>query len=144
MENSQLNKLSMKIIYTFVLVVLLVFTACNTKEENKGASELSQTEITNQAFDFGVWITSQKGKTDDAYSEEFKKYKNGGIDEILINTGTDPKELERLVPIATKEGLKVHAWIMAVNRPGDSIALQHQNGIWLVEMVNLVLILALM
>ena len=107
MENSQLNKLSMKIIYTFVLVVLLVFTACNTKEENKGASELSQTEITNQAFDFGVWITSQKGKTDDAYSEEFKKYKNGGIDEILINTGTDPKELERLVPIATKEGLKV-------------------------------------
>ncbi len=33
--------------------------------------------------------------------------------------------MERLAPIAKKEGLEVHAWIMAMNRPGDSVALQH-------------------
>ncbi len=124
MENSRLNKLNMRIKSILFFVLLLTIVACNTKEE-KGASEIAQTETAKQTFDFGVWITSKKDKTDDAYSEEFKKYKDGGIDEVLINTGTDPKELERLVPIATKEGLKVHAWIMAVNRPGDSVALQH-------------------
>ena len=44
---------------------------------------------------------------------------------MLINTGTDPELLKRIAPIATEKGLKVHAWIMAMNRPGDTIALKH-------------------
>ncbi|HEU0125303.1 MAG TPA: hypothetical protein VFQ56_03275, partial [Flavobacterium sp.] len=67
----------------------------------------------NGKFTFGVWTTADAKKSDADYSKEFKKYKDGGIDEVLINTQTDPKLLARLVPLATKEGLKVHAWIMA-------------------------------
>ena len=106
-----------------ILLVLLVFVACNRKEVKKISSEISKTE--KEGFKFGTWITSKKGKSDEEYRQEFRKYKAGGIDEILINTNTDPKELARLTPIAKNEGLNVHAWIMTMNRPGDKVALQH-------------------
>jgi uncharacterized lipoprotein YddW (UPF0748 family) len=108
--------------FLLVLLSILVLVGCNQKEEKKDASEAT---TDGSDFKFGTWITSSKDKTNEAYTAEFKKYKAAGIDEVLINTSTDPKELARLVPIAKEEGLKVHAWIMAVNRPGDSIALQH-------------------
>ena len=108
-----------------LIAMLVVFIACNKKEEKKQDYQQAPATPTEISFKFGTWITSNKDKTNDAYTAEFKRYKNGGIDEILINTLTDTKELERLVPIATKEGLKVHAWIMAVNRPDDAVALQH-------------------
>lgn len=112
----------MKIKSALVLAIAVFFASCNQKDGKKNASEAASN---TEDFKFSTWITSSKDKTNDAYTAEFKRYKAGGIDEVLINTATDPKELARLVPIAKKEGLKVHAWIMAVNRPGDSIALQH-------------------
>jgi len=104
---------------------ILIFASCNQKNDGKQVDQSGVSNPVTSAFTFATWITSSKDKTDDAYASEFKKYKAGGIDEILINTSTDPKELERLVPIAKKQGLKVHAWIMAVNRPGDTVALKH-------------------
>ena len=59
------------------------------------------------------------------YKKEFRSYLESGIDEILINTLTDPKLLKRLTILAKNEGLKVHAWIMAMNRPDDTIALKN-------------------
>lgn len=111
---------------------LLVFVACNQEGKKHNEHHDNHDEhghdhemSTKSSFKFGTWITSKKDKSNEDYATEFKRYKSGGIDEILINTETDPKELERLVPIAAKEGLKVHAWIMAVNRPGDTVALKH-------------------
>ena len=104
-----------------VCVVLWGVMSCNQKKEVQKAENPKATS----AFEFGVWITANKDKTEDAYGAEFKKYSDAGIDEILVNTITDPAELKRLVPIAKKHGLRVHAWIMAMNRPGDSVALQH-------------------
>jgi len=116
----------------FVLISVLVFTSCNkeTKREIKEGVKTTVEKVSTIAkpkFDFGVWITANSKRTDSTYVEEFKKYSSAGINEILINTNTDPKLLSRLVPIAKKEGLKVHAWIMAMNRPGDSVALQHPD-----------------
>jgi uncharacterized lipoprotein YddW (UPF0748 family) len=125
MVNSFQNKLIMKILSrASILLLLLVFVGCNQKAK-KETLEIVKVEESEPAFDFGVWITAKEGKTDEAYLAEFKKYKKGGIDEVLINTLTNPRELERLVPVATKEGLKIHAWIMAVNRPDDAVALKH-------------------
>lgn len=119
---------TLRIFLTFAL--LIGFVACNkNKKENDksiAANEEQVTKASNEStFKFGTWITSSKKKSNEDYAKEFKRYKAGGIDEILINTGTDPKELQRLVPIAKAEGLNVHAWIMAVNRPGDKEALKH-------------------
>lgn len=108
----------------FVVSILMVF-GCNQKEEKKQNETSAASSSTEDAFKYGTWITSKKNKSNADYTAEFKRYKEGGIDELLINTSTDPKELERLVPLAAKQGLKVHAWIMAVNRPGDTIALKH-------------------
>ncbi|MBJ6367414.1 putative glycoside hydrolase [Snuella sedimenti] len=117
----------MKTKYILLFAISLLFVSCNQKESEKNTAHITQEEPEKEAFKFGVWITSKKGKSDEAYAEEFKKYSDAGIDEVLINTGTDPVELKRLVPIADKAGLKVHAWIMAMNRPGDTVALKHPD-----------------
>ena len=124
MENLKLNRLIMNIKHALLFTAILSVVACNTKDNNKIISENNQTEKI-RAFEFATWITSDKEKSTDLYAAEFKKYKDHGIDEVLINTLTDPRELERLVPIAKAAGLNVHAWIMTMNRPGDSIALKH-------------------
>jgi uncharacterized lipoprotein YddW (UPF0748 family) len=115
----------MKVLKGLSILVLVVFMACNQKGERKETSEISQVEDTKEIFEFSTWITSNKEKPNDLYAIEFKKYKDNGIDEILINTLTDPSELARLASIAKEAGLNVHAWIMTMNRPGDSIALKH-------------------
>ena len=125
MENLKLNRLIMKFKYALLFTTILSVVACNTKGKNKSISGNTQSEMGTQAFEFSTWITSDKEKSTDLYAAEFKKYKDHGIDEILINTLTDPNELERLVPIAKAAGLNVHAWIMTMNRPGDSVALKH-------------------
>ncbi|KFF03552.1 putative glycoside hydrolase [Flavobacterium reichenbachii] len=109
------NKSFFKLSAIAFLALTLSFFSCDHKTQMDGK------------FDFGVWITADAKRSNEDYSKEFKKYKDGGIDEVLINTQTDPKLLARLVPLAKKEGLKVHAWIMAMNRPNDSVALKHPD-----------------
>ena len=113
----------MKYSKLFSLVILIVLSSCT--EVKKETLDKNLVEKVKPAFEFAVWTTANKDKSDEDYIKEFRKYANSGIDEVLINTNTDPKLLERLVPLATKEGLKVHAWFMAMQRAGDSIALQH-------------------
>ncbi len=103
-------------IYLAILVVSLV--ACQ-----KGMNQKQNT--TANDFKYWTWITADASRTDASYVTEFKKYKQNGLDAVLINTNTDPELLERLTPLAVKEGLEVHAWIMTMNRPDDSVALQH-------------------
>lgn len=105
-----------------LLLFGLLVTACSNKTIS--TAEISKNK---QNFEFGVWIGADANRTDESYTKEFKKYKEGGIDEVLINTNTNPDLLRRLVPLAKKEGLKVHAWIMTMNRPGDAVALQHPD-----------------
>lgn len=122
MEKLFQNKPVMKLSKLVLLLLSISLFSCANKETKPTTKE----EI-KPAFNFGVWTSANAKKTNEEYSAEFQKYKNAGIDEVLINTNTDPELLKRLVPLATKEGLKVHAWIMTMNRPGDSIALQHPD-----------------
>jgi len=121
MENSFLSKYLIKITSIVVLLLLVGVASCTNKSTVKVTVESTEKEV----FEFGVWITANDKKTNEEYATEFKKYKDAGIDEVLINTGTDPVLLQRITPVATKAGLKVHAWIMTMNRPGDKVALQH-------------------
>lgn len=123
MVNSFPNKLRNKVFKILFLILVLNSVSCKDNVEKN--NYITQNESANQIFEFGVWIGADNKKSDEEYLAEFEKYKNAGIDEVLINTGTDPELLKRLVPIATEKGLKVHAWIMTMNRPGDSIALTH-------------------
>ncbi|UKM64516.1 hypothetical protein GSB9_01065 [Flavobacteriaceae bacterium GSB9] len=112
----------MKLLRLLICSLVLSLFSCGNKEK-----AVEQTETTPPSFEFGVWITADEKRTDDSYATEFERYKSGGIDEVLVNTNTDPELLERLVPIAKAKGLRIHAWIMAINRPDDSLALQHPD-----------------
>lgn len=101
--------------------------SCKENKDHKEVGHISDASISEKPFEFGVWTTANDKKSNDEYAREFEKYRVAGIDEILINTNTDPVLLERIVPIAKEKGLKVHAWIMTMNRPGDSIALEHPD-----------------
>ncbi|UMB61956.1 hypothetical protein MHL31_07110 [Lutibacter sp. A80] len=114
----------MKLHKLLFFVLIITIFSCETTKEKTDAST-SEGIVTDNPFEFGVWISASKEKANEEYAKEFKKYKSAGIDEVLINTGTDPELLKRITPIATENGLKVHAWIMAMNRPGDTIALKH-------------------
>lgn len=112
-----------------LLIALLAFgfTSCL---DNVAASKKNQDNIAEENqedFKFWVWTTADAKRADSSYTSEFKKYSENGIEAVLINTNTDPELLSRITPLAKKEGLEVHAWIMAMNRPGDSVALQHPD-----------------
>ena len=104
-----------------LISVMLVFNSCKTKE----VQTLKVENSNNPTFKYATWITANPSRSDTAYAKTFKKYKAHGIDAVLINTGADTDVLQRLTVLALREALEVHAWIFAMNRPGDSVALQH-------------------
>ncbi|MDG3582424.1 putative glycoside hydrolase [Galbibacter pacificus] len=119
----------MKLFKLFLILVTICFFSCVEKQKSD-AEDTAENKIDKtkgQDFKYWTWITANQEREDTSYQKEFAKYKVNGIDAVLINTNTDPKLLERLTPIAKKEGLEVHAWIMAMNRPGDTVALKHPD-----------------
>lgn len=110
--------------YIWLIGLLLSIVSCNTEQKAEAAltTEISSEEA---PFKFWTWITALEERTDESFEEEFSKYSDNGIDAILINTHASAEMLGRLVPIAKRFDLEVHAWLFTVNRPGDSIAEQH-------------------
>lgn len=106
-----------------VLLLCSLFFSCEEKKQDKNVVEMQ--DAVTDSFTFWTWTSASEEKEDTAYQEEFAKYSANGITDVLINTGTDPELLKRIVPFAKKEGLNVHAWMFTVNRPGDAIAEQH-------------------
>lgn len=96
------------------LLTLLSLMACR-----------SQTESTDKEPDFKywTWMGANSQTSDSAFVATFQRLADGGIDAVLINTHA--VLLERLTPLAHAAGLEVHAWLMAMNRPGDTVALKH-------------------
>lgn len=119
----------MKIKYLTLFFGLALLFSCENKNNTKPAKNTEKTakndSLTN--FKYWTWTTADPAKADTAYTSEFKKYSDHGIEAVLINTNTDPKLLARLAPLAKAQGLEVHAWLMTMNRPGDTVALKHPD-----------------
>lgn len=118
----------MNIIKGIYLVIALILFSCKTEEKKEQAIEKQVVSaMKTEAFKYWTWITANLEKSDKDYTTEFKKYKDNGIDAVLISTFAKPKILERLAKLAVNEGLEVHAWMFTMNRPDDKIALQHPD-----------------
>ncbi len=120
----------MKINYLAFLLCTMFLFSC--KDPKTGAATAANNNTAAQrdsviSFKYWTWITADRTKADTAYTSTFKKFKENGIDAVLINTDTDPKLLAHLTPLAKKQGLEVHAWLMTMNRPGDTVALKHPD-----------------
>lgn len=109
----------------FLLLISVCTVSCMDNMKAEKTAGVVKSPPKEEAFKYWVWTSAAPEKSDSAYTAEFKKYSENGIDAVLINTNTDPELLKRVAPFAKAQGLEVHAWIMAMNRPGDSIALQH-------------------
>lgn len=109
--------------HTLILFLVVVVFGCSAPAP--GTEIYSADTSSIPGFKVWTWLTANSDFSDSTYEAKFKQLAESGINAVLINTGTDPKQLNRLTPIAARAGLEVHAWIMAMNRPGDTIALQH-------------------
>ncbi|SFR62434.1 family 10 glycosylhydrolase [Maribacter stanieri] len=115
-----------KLLKFIVLFIFALTISCESKKEKTASSTTEKSStIKEESFKLWTWITAEKTRTDESFDEEFEKYGDNGLDAILINTYGDPELLARLVPIAKKHNLEVHAWMFTMNRPGDKIAEQH-------------------
>lgn len=70
-----------------------------------------------------IWIHANAEKQVEEWRADFGKYRNAGIDAILV--GANTQVLQTVIPIAHETGLEVHAWMWTLNRHGDSIAQHH-------------------
>lgn len=112
----------MKLLNTFLVLIMTVwFATCTTMTETKLSDPFPG------VFKYSAWITADRSKDTGSYKAIFDRLKSYGIDAVLVNTGTDPELLKRITKVALSSGLEVHAWIVAMNRPGDSVALHHPD-----------------
>jgi uncharacterized lipoprotein YddW (UPF0748 family) len=114
-----------KLLPVLTLFILAFIVSCETKKETATKNINDSSISKEETFKLWTWVTAEQTRTDASFDEEFKKYGDNGLDAILINTYGDPELLARLVPIAKKHNLEVHAWMFTMNRPGDKVAEQH-------------------
>lgn len=88
-------------------------------------SNNNKTTPTNSDFVFSTWAHATKEFDKETWQEKFSLYKKLGISEVLV--GGSPEFLKQLVPLATENKLKIHAWVWVLNRPNDSIANKHPD-----------------
>lgn len=70
-----------------------------------------------------LWVHGNAKRSETEWSERFRSYAEAGIGTVIIDGSAE--RLRELTPLARREGLRVFAWLWALNRPGDKTALSH-------------------
>jgi uncharacterized lipoprotein YddW (UPF0748 family) len=101
-----------------LIFIATIFLSCQEKQDPK------ETQVTEkETFTFATW-TNPGGEFDkDKWDAKLATYDSLGISEILV--GGNPEFYNQLIPLATEKGMKIHAWMWTLNRPGDTIANKH-------------------
>lgn len=85
--------------------------------------QFSATASTHTRPPLYLWVQGGKHEGDAAWwQQHFTGIAQAGVHAVII--GATPEQLEVLTPIARAQGLQVYAWLWALNRPGDTTALQ--------------------
>lgn len=87
---------------------------------------LTRTPATRHIPEIYLWVHGNNHPGDTAFwDKEFAGYAAAGVNVLII--GGTAEQIAALTPLAAKHGMQVYAWLWAVNRPGDEIALQHPD-----------------
>ncbi len=70
-----------------------------------------------------TWVDQETRIDKEEWERKIASYESMGISEILVRT--DHRDLVNVVQIAKKYNIAVHAWMWTLNRPNDTIAMQH-------------------
>jgi len=129
MSSMPIFKKKRKLKYTRLLIFACLIMACNQNTNNDGATvqSLPATPTRQPADDFKawVWVNGNRDKTMQDWATEFAVYKSIGIDAINMGGGIDM--VQKIVAEARSAGLEVHAWAWTLNKPGDSLAMDHPD-----------------
>lgn len=72
-----------------------------------------------------MWLHEDLQKSDEQWKEILSRLRDAGITGILI--GGDIPMYEKIIPLAEKYNIDVHAWMWTLNRPGDTEAQKHPD-----------------
>lgn len=70
-----------------------------------------------------LWVHGNKERSAEEWQSRFRRYAAAGISTLIIDGS--PARIAELTLPAREAGLQVFAWLWALNRPGDELALQH-------------------
>jgi uncharacterized lipoprotein YddW (UPF0748 family) len=105
-----------------LIILSLTFLTVLSCRETTEAKQVEDGKPEDK-FVFATW-TNPGGPYDEAkWESRLSAYDSIGISEILVHAG--PDFLNQLMPLARSKGIKVHAWMWTLNRPGDTIANKH-------------------
>lgn len=99
-----------------ICLLLILFIATIAKSQNDSDQKSS-------SFTFSTWAHGESDFKEEIWDKKLETYLELGITEVLV--GGNPEFLQELVILATKKGMKIHAWMWTLNRPNDTIANKH-------------------
>ncbi|RDY60860.1 hypothetical protein [Flagellimonas nanhaiensis] len=115
MESSPKNKTKIpghQFLLVGVLAIVAVGFLDNQIQQRSTKQPVTETRVEKEVadFKFWVWVSIDENKTDTTYTNELRKYKNYGVDAILVSASSAQDYLESLKTIAEKEGLELFTW----------------------------------
>ena len=85
----------------------------------------TQAPATRQRPEVFLWIHGGRERSAEQWADDFRRYAEAGIDALII--GATVEQTAALAPIAQQAGLKVYAWLWALNRPQDAEPMKHAD-----------------
>jgi len=87
--------------------------------------KITRHDLPTDNFTIATWAHGDKTMDIEKWTQKLQSYEELGISEVLI--GGSPDFLKEFVPLADSFNIRVHAWMWTLNRPNDSIAMQHPD-----------------
>lgn len=105
----------------FVLTTTCPHTGIQMRLDSEGRFHASAPE--QQKPELYLWVHGNKELSASEWSRRFRSYADAGIRTVIIDGAAE--RIAELTPLARREGLRVFAWLWALNRPGDETTLHH-------------------
>ncbi len=106
----------------FILCATCPLTGTRMTLDSEGRFSATPQQSAPQLY---LWVHGNNERNAEEWSRRFKSYAEAGIGTVIID-GT-PERIEHLTKLARQAGLRVFAWLWALNRPQDTVALQHPD-----------------
>lgn len=107
----------------YIIFFAILVSSCSNDQEASENSEKERTSVDSNEIVFSTWTHAAEPFDKSVWEEKLDGYKEIGISEVLCNGS--PEFLQELVDLAETKEMKIHAWMWTLNRPNDSICMQH-------------------
>ena len=107
----------------FVLTTRCASTGAEMRLDSEGRFACTRSALHQP--ELFLWVHGNNTRSPMEWLQHFTHYAESGIDSLIIDGSAE--RIAQLTPLARLAGLRVYAWLWALNRPGDKVALQHPD-----------------